>query len=74
VFDVATYLRILKQPAVLGLMATTFFDGLGTPIFLSYLPQVCSEIQLATAQIVTPFADWRLRSMQLTPLCCDSIW
>ena len=40
-FDAATYLRIVKQPAVWGLMFTTFFDGLGTPIFLSYLPQVC---------------------------------
>jgi ACS family glucarate transporter-like MFS transporter len=38
-FGVETYLRILKQPAVWGLCITTFIDGLGTPIFLNYLPQ-----------------------------------
>lgn len=39
VFDVPTYIRIAKQVPVWGMCVTTFLDGLGTPIFLSYLPQ-----------------------------------
>lgn len=32
-------MRVLKKNCVKGLMLTTFLDGFGTPIFLSYLPQ-----------------------------------
>eukprot|EP01051_Picozoa_sp_SAG22_P006050 SAG22_NODE_382_length_11344_cov_41.312228_3_plen_397_part_00 len=38
-FGVDVYVRVLKNKCVLGLMATACIDGLGTPIFLSYLPQ-----------------------------------
>lgn len=38
-FSWSLWVAILRQPVVLGLAATTFIDGFGKPVFLTYVPQ-----------------------------------